>query len=160
MVGPFLILKYNLISTSNPSSVLGGGVGGHSALPFCTPVLYSRLVPPTGEPNRYRVRWWWWSWSCQDCGSPMSTLTPSSRVPWSWTLSTGTVPVNMVMIYTNVVSRDITHWHTFSNTWKQQTFKVDKDWNPSVLELNIKLAIYWQDFRLVIRWDLGTWQLL
>ena len=24
-------------------------MGGHSALPFCTPALYSRLVPPTGE---------------------------------------------------------------------------------------------------------------
>ena len=48
MVGPYFEIQFNF-HFKPQSWVLGGGVGGHSALPFCTPVLYSRLVPPTGE---------------------------------------------------------------------------------------------------------------
>ena len=32
----------------SPLHCVGGAVGGHSPLPFCTPVLYSRLTPPAG----------------------------------------------------------------------------------------------------------------
>ena len=42
--------------------------------------------------------------------------------------------------------------HHHINRSDLELYHVDKDCcNPSVLELNIKLAIYWQDFRLVIR---------
>lgn len=33
----------------SPLHCVGGGVGGHSSLPFCLPVLYSPLLPPTGH---------------------------------------------------------------------------------------------------------------
>ena len=32
----------------SPLHCMGRAVGGHSPLPFCTPVLYSRLTPPAG----------------------------------------------------------------------------------------------------------------
>ena len=47
--------------------------------------------------------------------------------------------------------RDMVRHHHINRS-DLELYHVDKDCNPSVLELNIKLAIYWQDFRLVIRW--------
>ena len=52
----FLLLLVHLsISLPNPNSetgplqCMGGGVGGHSYLPFCLPLMYSRLTPPQGS---------------------------------------------------------------------------------------------------------------
>ena len=33
----------------SPVQCVGGAVGGHSPLPFCTPVFYSKLSPPAGN---------------------------------------------------------------------------------------------------------------
>ena len=32
-----------------PLQCMGGGVGGHSHLPFCLPLMYSSLTPPQGS---------------------------------------------------------------------------------------------------------------
>ena len=40
----------------SPVQCVGGAVGGHSPLPFCTPVFYSKLSPPAG--NWVRISEW------------------------------------------------------------------------------------------------------
>ena len=35
-------------SEGGPLQCMGGGVGGHSHLPFCLPLMYSSLNPPQG----------------------------------------------------------------------------------------------------------------
>ena len=42
------VLGYSALPgpTSSLAGCVGGAVGGHSPLPFCTPVLYSSLAPP------------------------------------------------------------------------------------------------------------------
>ena len=40
------------------------------------------------------------------------------------------------------------------NKGSHSQFGVDKERAVSVLHLNVKISIYWQDFRLVIRWEI------
>ena len=76
----------------SPLHCVGGGVGGHSSLPFCLPVLYSPLLPPTGH-----------IWQ------PVVYVLPEISGP---------------------VILDIIN---------------------SAVTLSVKLSVYWQDFRLIIR---------
>ena len=41
----------------SPLHCVGGVVGGHSPLPFCTPVLYSKLTPPSHHAQGGWVRY-------------------------------------------------------------------------------------------------------
>ena len=76
----------------SPLHCVGGGVGGHSSLPFCLPVLYSPLLPPTGH-----------IWQ------PVVYVLPEITGP------------------------------------------VILDTINSAVTLSLQLSVYWQDFRLVIR---------
>ena len=78
----------------SPLHCVGGGVGGHSSLPFCLPVLYSPLLPPTGH-----------IWQ------PVVYVLPEISGP---------------------VILDIIN---------------------SAVTLSVKLSVYWQDFRLIIRYS-------
>ena len=79
----------------SPLHCVGGGVGGHSSLPFCLPVPYSPLLPPTGH-----------IWQ------PVVYILPEISGP------------------------------------------VILDTINSAITLSVKLSVYWQDFRLIIRYKI------
>ena len=80
---------------ASPSTLhcMGGGVGGHSSLPFCLPILYSRLTPPM----------------------KMGAWVPTIYVD---PVITGDIELDDILGH---------------------------------LSFTMKLSIYWQDFRLIIR---------
>ena len=98
---------FDMSDNVSPLHCVGGAVGGHSPLPFCTPVLYSRLTPPSGSWVKIFLKF----------------LEKNNQF------------FQMPTIYVDPII----------------TGNVQLDMISQLLTVNMKLSVYWQDFRLIIR---------